>query len=811
MDDDRALYRRWLDRRDADAFATLVRRHADLVHDVAWRVAGDHALAEDALQEALIRLATDGTPRPAEVGVRAWLARAAIDRARDARRSERSRAQRERTVGEARKEAVVDAGPAVDSEAVRDVEAALRRGDGDDAAILTLRFRHGVDYPELAAILDVSEGAARVRVHRATEALRRDETLVRRDGPAIERALAGLPIAAAPAASLTTAIDVAIGAAGASGAAGAGSGASVGVAGSGALASFAALVPGGLATLFVAAIVSAGGAFVLVRAGGETPRANTNPVVGEVARGDAGSNRGGDPRPAPPDLAAPPRVVGGAKRDRMAPDPLSPDESNPEAPRAKRELVPGGSAVPSKGAVPPPRPAPPGDPSGASSPRPPPTIHSPRVRAEIVSSDGSPIPIAIDRVHLKGKAFPGSFAEGGGLRIPISPGSRAILHVVTNDPRALVRRLIVAVTDPVPETIVARFPAASDPRLDPFVVEVLDATSGAPISGATLDWQSPGTRLSTTTADRAGRIPITPMTRVEGGIEHGITAWMHRGPSIHAPGFRSWGRQAEDDSEAWDGVEGSIDVELDPAEFDAWRERGTWTVKLDHLPDDLESKTSRVLFDDGTPAVGAVAYVSSIASGTLIRMLGAAVTPNDIDFGMRRVGPDGVIEFGARSRTTIEVFVAGCPVGVFALTRDRWPSVGPRQIRLAPLADVTIVIDGIPDGASAFWMFDPLGAARSLADGSNVPITWDDGFDPKTRDDEFSVLTFIGQRDLSGDLKPGRSEIRFRYPVGWTRPLYVRIDAESRHFVVKAPNAGPVHLDVTWGEMEKEKTAAEVR
>lgn len=811
MDDDRALYRRWLDQSDAEAFSTLVRRHANLVHDVAFRVAGDRAAAEDALQEALLRLATDGTDRPATVGVRAWLARASIDRARNARRSDRARAARERAVGEVRKEAVVDAGPSEDGDAVREVEAALRRADGDDAAILTLRFRHGVEYGELAAILDVSEGAARVRVHRATDALRRDEALVRRDGPTIERALGGLPISVAPAASLTAAIDVAIGAAGTSGAAGAGAGASVAAAGSRVLAGLAALVPGGLAALVAAAIAVTGGVFVLVRGGGEPSSDSARPGAGEAARGNEGSNRAGEPRGAPLDLAAPPRGRAPATKGGAGPAPDSDMPTEPPTPPfpPRQEVVPGLPGVPRK-ATPDafPRPAPASASSGASAVRTPPTIRSPRVRAELVLPDAPPVPIAIDRVALQGQAFPGTVAEAGELRIPTAPGTRAVLNVFTKDARALVPRLVLVVTEPVPDVLVARFPASSDPRLDPLVVEVLDAASGAPIAGAALDWQWPGTRAPTTAADSTGRILIPSITRADGVVERGMIGWLHRGLSIHARGFRSWGpmsfvpRDVWERAEAPDGSEGLYDVGLDQADSDAWRARGTWVVRLERLPDALESKTVRVLFEDGQPAAGAVAYVTSVGPARILRELGAAVTPDDIDFGMRRVGLDGEIEFGARSRTAIEVFVAGCPVGVFALTRDRWPVTGPREIRLAPLADVTVAIDGIPDGAGASWGFDPLGAARSLADGPSVPITWDDGFDPNTRDEEFVAATFIGQGDLSGDLKPGTSEIRFRYPVGWARPLHLRVGDESRSFVVKAPTAGPVRLDAHWGDLE---------
>ena len=85
MHDDKQLYGRWLRSSDEDAFTALAKRHTSLVMDVAYRVRGDHGVAEDALQEALLALACDGTPRPAKVGVRAWLARAAISKARNAK------------------------------------------------------------------------------------------------------------------------------------------------------------------------------------------------------------------------------------------------------------------------------------------------------------------------------------------------------------------------------------------------------------------------------------------------------------------------------------------------------------------------------------------------------------------------------------------------------------------------------------------------------------------------------------------------------------------------------------------------------
>ncbi len=109
MPTDPELYGRWLSARDERAFSELARRHADLVYDVAWRVGGDRDLAEDALQDALWRLASDGSDRPAVVGVRAWLARLAINRARNARASSLARKTRERAAGSRRTEATMGA------------------------------------------------------------------------------------------------------------------------------------------------------------------------------------------------------------------------------------------------------------------------------------------------------------------------------------------------------------------------------------------------------------------------------------------------------------------------------------------------------------------------------------------------------------------------------------------------------------------------------------------------------------------------------------------------------------------------------
>ncbi len=166
---DCTLYERWLESRDGDAFAALAQRHGRVVYDLAVRYSGDAVLAEDLVQEALLDLALAGSRKPIEVGIVAWMARFAMCRARNLRASERSRSKRQRTVGERRREDVM---PDDHLEREEELERVLARAEPGERVVLAMRYLHGWDYGRIASALSVSEGAARVRVHRALTALR---------------------------------------------------------------------------------------------------------------------------------------------------------------------------------------------------------------------------------------------------------------------------------------------------------------------------------------------------------------------------------------------------------------------------------------------------------------------------------------------------------------------------------------------------------------------------------------------------------------------------------------------------------------
>jgi len=214
--DDAALFERWLTKRDGEAFAELARRHAPVVYDLAARTLGDRTAAEDVVQEALLDLALEPTNKPAVVGVPAWLVRFAICRARNQRSSERSRARRQQVVGLRRPEETM---PDEDLERKEELEHALAVAEPEERAVLAMRYLHGWEYDKIAQALETSEGAARVRVHRALANVRgrlgvgggreseHEKSIVQR--------MAGLAVIPFPAARLDAVIREAIGAAGA--------------------------------------------------------------------------------------------------------------------------------------------------------------------------------------------------------------------------------------------------------------------------------------------------------------------------------------------------------------------------------------------------------------------------------------------------------------------------------------------------------------------------------------------------------------------------------------------------------------------
>ena len=92
--DDRHLLAAYAENGDADCFAELIARHRDMVYSAALRLTSEPSDAEDATQEAFLRLARSANRVRMSAG--AWLHRTVVNAAVDALRRDGSRRARER-------------------------------------------------------------------------------------------------------------------------------------------------------------------------------------------------------------------------------------------------------------------------------------------------------------------------------------------------------------------------------------------------------------------------------------------------------------------------------------------------------------------------------------------------------------------------------------------------------------------------------------------------------------------------------------------------------------------------------------------
>jgi RNA polymerase sigma-70 factor, ECF subfamily len=157
-------------RADPAAFAVLYRRYLDRVYSYAFYQLGDHHDAEDATARTfLAALRAIGSFRDEGASFRAWLFRIARNTIANAHRTRaRRRTEPLETISVEPPAPDADpAGLALRSEEARRVRVAVAALPDDRRQVVLLRFADGLSAREIGQVLDRSEGAVRVLLHRA--------------------------------------------------------------------------------------------------------------------------------------------------------------------------------------------------------------------------------------------------------------------------------------------------------------------------------------------------------------------------------------------------------------------------------------------------------------------------------------------------------------------------------------------------------------------------------------------------------------------------------------------------------------------
>jgi RNA polymerase sigma-70 factor (ECF subfamily) len=161
---------------DRVAFDRLYRRYLDPVYSYAFYQLGDHHEAEDATERTFVAAlaAIDGFTDEGAT-FRAWLFRIAHNTITNAHRSRRRhRTEPMSDVEQHHAPGADPAGVVARADEGRALRAALARLPAERRQVIVLRFVDELSSREIGAVLDRSEGAARVLLHRALRDLVRE-------------------------------------------------------------------------------------------------------------------------------------------------------------------------------------------------------------------------------------------------------------------------------------------------------------------------------------------------------------------------------------------------------------------------------------------------------------------------------------------------------------------------------------------------------------------------------------------------------------------------------------------------------------
>ncbi len=159
---------------DVNALERLCDQHAAALWRYAWRLTGDHAHAEDVVQETLLRAWQHPNVLRNGQSPRAWLFTVARNMVIDDRRSARFRHEVIPADGSGPPEPFGATGPAEDSAALNRalIGDAMAQLSAQHRAVVARSYYQGWTTAQIAADLGIAEGTVKSRLHYALRALR---------------------------------------------------------------------------------------------------------------------------------------------------------------------------------------------------------------------------------------------------------------------------------------------------------------------------------------------------------------------------------------------------------------------------------------------------------------------------------------------------------------------------------------------------------------------------------------------------------------------------------------------------------------
>jgi RNA polymerase sigma-70 factor (ECF subfamily) len=176
--DDRSLLQAIAERRDETAFSELCRRYEKRAFNTAFRILRDSALAEDAVQEAMLSIwqrAVDAFQPSGEATD--WVLRIVVNKSLYLRRNQKHKTMREERMAAERSKPDSAIADAVDS---RELVAHLRNQiDGLpelERTLLTCSYCTAMTHREISKLLGISQSSVTEKIQRVLKHLRLDLT-----------------------------------------------------------------------------------------------------------------------------------------------------------------------------------------------------------------------------------------------------------------------------------------------------------------------------------------------------------------------------------------------------------------------------------------------------------------------------------------------------------------------------------------------------------------------------------------------------------------------------------------------------------